>query len=317
MEFTAGAASVGVCYGMSGNNLPPPSTVVGMLRANGFTSVRLYSPDSAALGALAGSGISVVVGAPNDVLPTLASSESAAAAWVRENIQAHPTVTFRYLVVGNEVAGSETQALVPAMENVHSALAAAGLGHIKVTTSISQGTIGVHTPPSAGEFTDEAKSFMRFVVPFLERTGAPLLANLYPYFVYTFNTGSMDISFALFTASGTVVQDGKYGYQNQFDVTVDALYTAVEKLGGSNVAVVVSETGWPSGGGAAASVENARTFNQNLVNHVSKGTPRRPRRIETYVFSLFNENLKDSGVEQNWGLFYPSTDRVYPISFGA
>ncbi|XP_062208053.1 lichenase-2-like [Phragmites australis] len=317
VSILGGAASVGVCYGTSGDNLPPASTVVGMLRDNGFTIVRLYWPDPAALGALGGSGIRVVVGAPNDVVPTLASSESAAVEWVRQNIEAHPGVSFRYLVVGNEVPIGETQFLVPAMENVHAALAAAGLGHIKVTTAISQGTIAVHIPPSAGEFTEEARSFMSYVVPFLQRTRAPLLANLYPYFLYTLNLGSMDMSFALFTAQGTVVQDGEYGYQNLFDATVDALYTAVEKLGGPHVRIVVSETGWPSAGGPAASLENARTYNQNLVDHVCKGTPRRPRKVEAYVFAMFNENLKEAGVEQNWGLFYPSTDRVYPITFGA
>ncbi|TVU34720.1 hypothetical protein EJB05_16567 [Eragrostis curvula] len=313
----ARAAAVGVCYGTSGDNLPPPSTVVDMLRENGFSIVRLYWPDPAALGALAGSGIRVVVGAPNDVLPSLAASQAAAAEWVRQNIEAHPGVTFRFLVVGNEVPVGETQHLVPAMENVHAALAAAGLRHVKVTTAISQATIAVHIPPSAGEFTEEAKSFMSYVVAFLERTRAPLLANLYPYFVYTYNLWSMDMNFALFTSPETVVQDGEYGYQNLFETTVDALYTAVEKLGGANVRVVVSETGWPTAGGVAASVENAMTYNQNLVNHVRKGTPRRPRKIEAYVFALFNEDLKDAGVEQNWGLFYPSTDRVYPISFSA
>lgn len=309
--------SIGVSYGMSGDNLPPASTVVGMLRENGFTVVRLYWPDPAALAALAGTGIKVVVGAPNDVLPSLASSESAAAAWVRQNIQAHPLVTFRYVVVGNEVPAGETEHLVPAMENVHAALAAAGLGHVKVTTAISQGTIAVHLPPSAGAFTEEALSFMGYVVAFLERTRAPLLANLYPYFVYTLGLGHMDMSFALFTSPGTVVQDGEYGYQNLLEASVDALYTAVGKLGGSRVRVVVSETGWPTAGGAAASVENAMTYNQNLVRHVWKGTPRRPRRVEAYVFALFNENLKEEGVEQNWGLFYPNMERVYPITFGA
>jgi exo-beta-1,3-glucanase (GH17 family) len=304
---------------MSANNLPPASTVVGMLRDNGFNSVRLYAPDSDALAALGGTGITVLVGAPNYVLPELATSPSAAAAWVRANILAHPSVSFRYLSVGNEVAGSETQYLVPAMENVYGALAAAGLDqHIKVTTAISQATIAVHIPPSAGDFADGDKPFLLPVLQFLQRTGAPLLANLYPYFVYTYNPGAMDISFPLFTAPGTVVQDGEYGYQNMFDATVDAVHAAVDRLLGvsGSVGVVVSETGWPSAGGQEASVENARTYNQNLVSHVGKGTPRRPWKVETYLFSMFNENLKEAGVEQNWGLFYPSTDRVYPISFG-
>ncbi|GJN16769.1 hypothetical protein PR202_gb03790 [Eleusine coracana subsp. coracana] len=319
----AGAASVGVCYGTSGDNLPPASTVVDMLRENGFTVVRLYWPDPAALAALSGTGIRVVVGAPNDAVQALASSHAAAAEWVRQNIEAHPGVTFRFVVVGNEVPVPDTQFLVPAMENVHAALAAAGLHHIKVTTAISQATIAVHVPPSAGEFTEEAKSFMGYVVAFLDRTRAPLLANLYPYFVYTYNhlwNGMDMMSFALFTSPETV-QDGEYAYQNQFEATVDALYTSMEKLAGggsSTVRVVVSETGWPTAGGVAASVENAMTYNQNLVNHVRKGTPRRPnKKVETYVFALFNENLKEEGVERNWGLFYPSTDRVYPISFNA
>ncbi|KAL6853453.1 hypothetical protein ACP4OV_019482 [Aristida adscensionis] len=314
-SILAGAASIGVCYGTSGDNLPPASTVVSMLQENGFTTVRLYWPDPAALEALSGSGIRVVVGAPNDALPALASGASAAAEWVRQNIEAHPGVSFRFIVVGNEVAGDDTRHLVPAMENVHAALAALGMHHVKVTTAISQGTIAVHIPPSAGEFTEEAKPFMGYVVAFLERTRAPLLANLYPYFVYTTSLSSMDMSFALFTSPGTVVQDGEYAYQNLFDATVDALYTAVGKLGGPNVRVVVSETGWPTAGGAAATVENARTYNQNLVEHVWKGTPRRPWRVDAYVFAMFNENLKEAGVEQNWGLFYPSTDRVYPINF--
>jgi hypothetical protein len=253
------------------------------------------------------------------VLPELATSPSAAAAWVRANILAHPSVSFRYLSVGNEVAGSETQYLVPAMENVYGALAAAGLDqYIKVTTAISQATIAVHIPPSAGDFADGDKPFLLPVLQFLQRTGAPLLANLYPYFVYTYNPGAMDISFPLFTAPGTVVQDGEYGYQNMFDATVDAVHAAVDRLLGvsGSVGVVVSETGWPSAGGQEASVENARTYNQNLVRHVGRGTPRRPWKVETYLFSMFNENLKEAGVEQNWGLFYPSTDRVYPISFG-
>ena len=57
--------------------------------------MRLYAPDSAALAALGGTGISVMVGVPNNVLADLATSAPAAAAWVRTNIQAHPAVSFR------------------------------------------------------------------------------------------------------------------------------------------------------------------------------------------------------------------------------
>jgi exo-beta-1,3-glucanase (GH17 family) len=125
----------------------------------------------------------------------------------------------------------------------------------------------------------------------------------------------MDMSYALFTSPGTVVQDGAYGYQNLFDTTVDAFYVAMGRHGGSGVPLVVSESGWPSGGGAQATPANARVYNQYLINHVGRGTPRHPGGIETYLFSMFNENQKESGVEQNWGLFYPNMQHVYPISF--
>uniref|UniRef100_A0A0D9WFW0 Glucan endo-1,3-beta-D-glucosidase n=1 Tax=Leersia perrieri TaxID=77586 RepID=A0A0D9WFW0_9ORYZ len=309
------AESIGVCYGMSANNLPPASSVVSMYRSNGITSMRLYAPDQAALQSVGGTGISVVVGAPNDVLSNLAASPAAAASWVRANIQAYPSVSFRYVAVGNEVAGGATSSLVPAMENVRGALVSAGLGHIKVTTSVSQAILAVYSPPSAAEFTGESQSFMPSVLAFLSRTGAPLLANIYPYFSYTYGQGSVDVGYAMFTAQGTVVQDGAYGYQNLFDTTVDAFYVAMGRHGGGGVTVVVSETGWPSAGGAAASPANARVYNQNLINHVGRGTPRHPGAIETYVFSMFNENQKDAGVEQNWGLFYPNMQHVYPISF--
>ncbi|KAL6844975.1 hypothetical protein ACP4OV_025148 [Aristida adscensionis] len=307
--------AIGVCYGMSANNLPSASTVVGMYKSYGINAMRLYAPDQGALQAVGGTGISVAVGAPNDVVSNIASSTAAAASWVRNNIQAFPSVSFRYVCVGNELAGGAAQSLAPAMENMHAALAAAGLGHIKVTTAVSQAILAVFSPPSAAEFTGEAAGYMGPVLAFLARTGGPLMANVYPYFPYTYNPGGMDINYALFTASGTVVQDGAYGYQNLFDTTVDAFYVAMGNHGGAGVPLVVSETGWPSAGGMAASPANARIYNQNLINHVGRGTPRHPGAIETYVFSMFNENQKDSGVEQNWGLFYPSMQHVYPISF--
>jgi exo-beta-1,3-glucanase (GH17 family) len=103
-----------------------------------------------------------------------------------------------------------------------------------------------------------------------------------------------------------VVTDGSNNYQNLFDAMVDALYSAMEKVGGSNVGVVISESGWPSAGGTDTTPTNAQTYNQHLINHVGNGTPKRSTALETYIFAMFNENEKSSGVEQNWGLFYPN-----------
>ncbi|KAF8701179.1 hypothetical protein HU200_033734 [Digitaria exilis] len=95
-----------VCYGMSGSDLPPASTVVDMYKSNGIKAMRLYCADKPALEALNGTDIRVLVDVPNDVLSNLSTSKAAAAAWVRDNIEPyHPSVVFRYIAVGNEVAG--------------------------------------------------------------------------------------------------------------------------------------------------------------------------------------------------------------------
>ncbi|XP_058228102.1 glucan endo-1,3-beta-glucosidase, acidic-like [Rhododendron vialii] len=80
---------------------------------------------------------------------------------------------------------------------------------------------------------------------------------------------------------------------------LDNAYSAVEKAGGPNVEIVVSDSGWPSAGGPDASVENAATYYRNLINHVEggSGSPKRPRKaIETYLFAMFVKNQK-TGVE--------------------
>ena len=71
--------SLGVCYGMTANTLPAARTVLGLFKSNGIKSMRLYAPDQATLQAVGGTGIYVVVAAPNDVLPNLAASPAAAA----------------------------------------------------------------------------------------------------------------------------------------------------------------------------------------------------------------------------------------------
>ncbi|OEL24251.1 Lichenase-2 [Dichanthelium oligosanthes] len=300
---------------MSGSNLPPASTVIDMYKSNGIKSIRLYAPDKPALEALGGTGISVLVGAPNDLLANLSSSKAAATSWVRDNIKAYPSVKLRYIAVGNEVFGLPAlDHLLPAMENVHAAIAAAKLSNIKVTTSVSQEILGIFSLPSAAEFVGDAQGFMGPILRFLERTDAPLMANIYTYFPYAYNPSGMDIGYALLSAKDTVVKDGEYGYKNLFDTTVDAFYGAMARQGVSGVRVVVSESGWPSGGGKAATPANARIYNQNLIDHVKRGTPRHPEAIKLYLFSMFNENQKNKGVEQNWGLFYPNMKPVYKIS---
>ncbi|GJM91911.1 hypothetical protein PR202_ga08331 [Eleusine coracana subsp. coracana] len=318
----AQSISTGVCYGVIGNNLPSRSDVVALYKSRNIHAMRIYYPDHEALAALRGSGIGLVLDVGGvDAVRALAASPAAAFEWVRANVRAHyPGVLVRYVAVGNEVPAADAGIILPAMRNVHAALAAAGLaGAVKVSTAVRMDAIADSFPPSRGVFNPNVARHMVRVAMFLASTGAPLLANVYPYFAYRDNPVDISLNYATFQPGTTVRDDGNgLVYTNLFDAMVDAIHAALEKAKAPSVRVVVSESGWPSAGGFAATVDNARTYNQNLINHVRQGTPKRPGPLETYVFAMFNENQKPGDpTENNFGLFYPDKRPVYPITFPA
>ncbi|KAJ1291259.1 hypothetical protein BS78_02G303300 [Paspalum vaginatum] len=120
----------------------------------------------------------------------------------------------------------------------------------------------------------------------------------------------------------------------------DRGYFTDNKQGKGTPSVHVPETGWASGGkprrdkppgrrlfashttAAAASVANAKAYNNYLINRIlsgDTGTPYRPDAdMDIHIFSLFNENLKGFGpgdIEQHFGLFYPNQTKVYEFDF--
>ncbi|KAL6616683.1 hypothetical protein ACP70R_038953 [Stipagrostis hirtigluma subsp. patula] len=199
----------GVCYGVVGDNLPSRAEVVQLYKSSNIQALRIYYPDQEALAALRGSGIALILDAGGvDAVRELASNPSAAAAWVRANVQAfYPDVLIRYVAVGNEVAAGDAGVILPAMRNVQSALASAGLsGNVKVSTAVRMDVIADSFPPSSGVFSDAA--VMAPVVRFLASTGAPLLANVYPYFAYRDNPRDISLGYATFRPGATVRDDG-------------------------------------------------------------------------------------------------------------
>ncbi|KAF7033053.1 hypothetical protein CFC21_044178 [Triticum aestivum] len=310
------AQSIGVCNGVIGNNLPAPSDVVKLYKSKGINAMRIYEPESNVLKALSGTGIGLLMDVGNGALTSLANDPSAAPAWVKANVQPYPGVSFRYIAVGNEVMDSAGQkTILPAMKNVQAALTAAGLGSIKVSTSLRFDVVTNTFPPSNGVFAD--LDYMGPILDSLASTGAPLLANVYPYFAYKGDPQNIKLNYATFVPGTTVNDDGNgLTYTNLFDAMVDSIYAALEDADKPGMKVVVSESGWPSASGFGATAQNAQAYNQGLIKHVGNGTPKRSGPLETYLFAMFNENLKTGEpTENHFGLFNPDKSPAYSISF--
>ena len=131
------------------------------------------------------------------------------------------------------------------------------------------------------------------------------------------------LDYALFRENPGVVDAGNgLRYFSLFDAQIDAVFAAMSALKYDDIKVVVTETGWPSKGDeneVGASIPNAAAYNGNLVRRIltGGGTPLRPKAdLTVYLFALFNENNKNGSTsERNYGLFYPTEEKVYDIPF--
>jgi Glycosyl hydrolases family 17 len=94
--MNAGVESIGVCYGMVGDNLPTASDVIKLYQSNSISAMRIYAPESNTLIALKGTGISLMMSVPDDKLSSFANN-AAATQWVQDNIVAYPGVSFKYI----------------------------------------------------------------------------------------------------------------------------------------------------------------------------------------------------------------------------
>ncbi|KAE8710297.1 Glucan endo-1,3-beta-glucosidase 3 [Hibiscus syriacus] len=269
------------------SDMPSPTQVVALLESQNVRHVRLYDADRwnkkndadrAVLLVLANTGIQVTVSVPNELLLGIGQSNATAANWVARNIISHiPATNITEIAVGSEVLTALLKAapvLVSALKFIHPALVASNLDIYRI-------------------------------VPYAQRISVLRLHAIKwrdPIGLCTFPASPPD--------KEAVDANTLLHYTNVFDAIVDAAYFSISYLNVTNVPIVVTKSGWPSKGDSSepdATVENANTYNSNLIKHVinNTGTPKHPGiAVSTYIYELYNEDLiPGPASEQNWGLF--------------
>jgi exo-beta-1,3-glucanase (GH17 family) len=325
-------AFVGVNIGTDVSDMPSASNVVSILKAHQITHVRLYDANAHLLQALSNSSIDVIVGVTNEEVLKIGESPSAAAAWINKNVVAYvPSTNITAIAVGSEVLSTipnVAPVLVPAMNSLHKALVAANLNfRVKVSTPQSMDIIPKPFPPSTATFNSSWNSTLYQVLQFLKNTNSSFMLNAYPYYGYTKGDGIFPIEYALFRPLPSVKQivdpNTLFHYNSMFDAMVVATYYSIDALNFKDIPVVVTETGWPSFGGANepdATAENAETYNNNMIQRVlnDSGPPSQPNiPINTYIYELFNEDKRNGPIsEKNWGIVYTNGSAVFPLSYG-
>ncbi|KAF7830742.1 glucan endo-1,3-beta-glucosidase [Senna tora] len=324
LTLPQGIQGIGVNYGTIANNLPPPSQVAKFLiESTIINRVRLFDANPEILRAFAHTGIEVSITVSNDQIPHL-TNLTFAQQWLNTNVQPFvPDTDLIRILVGNEVLATANKLLisnlVPAMQTLHTALVGASLDRrIKVSTPNSLGILSNSSPPSTGRFRQGYDTHViKPMLSFLKATDSPFMVNPYPFFGCS--AGTLD--YALFRPNpGEVDDNTSLRYTNMLDAQLDAVYSAMKVLGFQDLEIVIAETGWPTLGEAqqvGVDPNSAAEFNRNLIRHVSSGvgTPLMPNRtFDTYIFALFDENLKPGPIcERNFGLFRPNMTPVYNI----
>jgi hypothetical protein len=310
--------TVGINYGTVADNLPSPADAVAAIKAMKIGRVKIFNPDAGILTALANSGLEVVVAVTNDQIVAVGATAAAADSWIQQNVATYyPATNIVVILVGNEIFTGTTYqstwaSLLPAIQNLQASLQTRGLsGQIKISTAVALDVLATSFPPSTGTFrADIATTVIQPLLSFLTTTSSYLFVNVYPFLTYSTNT-DISLGYAMFASTATTdVVDGSLTYTNLMDAQLDAVNAAAAGLG------------WPSAGDAdqpGATLANAAAYNRRLVSKVLSttqvGTPARPGIfIPTYIFSLFNEDLKPGpSSERNWGLLYPNLTAVYAI----
>ncbi|KAG6436622.1 hypothetical protein SASPL_101523 [Salvia splendens] len=349
LHSAAATTTVGVTYNPSLPNLPPPERVVSTLQSLCISAVRLLDPSPAVVRAFAYTNITLLLTAPNHLIPSFAANRSAAALWLHSHVLPyHPRTHITTISAGADVITTTSAAvdptvdpsavLLPAIRNLRLALFDLGIRTISVSTTFS--FIDIMTtsfPPSAAEFQEPIGSLVvRPLLEFLDETNSSFLINLYPYNIFSINS-EIPLGFVLFQENPFNFRDDVVTgvrYRNLFDMMVDAIIAAMAVSGQENVPVIVTETGWPSESEAQEG-NYAEMYLGGLLRHLRSGlgTPlRKEGAAEAYVYELFDEKSTSNNTNgttsdaamggrtlgvggKQWGIMNPNMTMKYRIHF--
>lgn len=228
-------------------------------------TIHLFNTDPATLSTFSGTPtIHLTIGVPYELLLTLVTTLD----WLQSNLLAHiPANQIRYIAVGNEVFLKNlyyTPHILLAILKLQQALQTLGLD-ISIKLSFPLSTFSPpHTihpqPPSIDPYVQPS---LLHLLCFLRDTNSPFMVNSYPYFI-----NYVCLDYVLFGATNEVVSDGSWCIVIFSTLRVDEFVSAMEREGVVGVPVVVSEKGWLTGGGKAASAENARAYDAEVVRQL-------------------------------------------------
>ena len=218
------------------------------------------------------------------------------------------------MAVGNEpflssYNGSYLNTTLPALKNIQRALTEAGMKDVKVSVPLNADVYGSpadNPVPSSGNFRSDIRDLMVDLVKFLKANDAPFVVNIYP-FLSLYQNENFPFEFAFFGGGGHVITDKGLSYDNVFDANYDTLVWSLKKSGAGDLKIIIGEVGWPTDGDKNANPVLAEKFYNGLMKKLAAndGTPMRPGKMEVYLFSLIDEDLKSIApgrFERHWGV---------------
>ncbi|XP_022968751.1 probable glucan endo-1,3-beta-glucosidase BG4 [Cucurbita maxima] len=321
MFLIVGAYDVllGAYYGLLGDNLSSPASVVQLCRKYNISRVRLEVSNIDVIEAFRGTEIDLSLGVPNDMLPNMATNKTLVEEWFNTYVEPYVNdYIINYIVVGDKAIPGLDDNILPVMKSLQDLLNAHYFGEAKLTTLVGFNALAVTNPPSSGAFNPAIVENMRGILEFLRGEGSPLMVSVYTYDQYVYG-GNRSLGYATLSEQNSLVRDGMLSYNNLFDEMVDAFYAAIDKENVGDVAIVIGETGWPTCGNYNATTPLlAAEYNRNFKSHISsgKGTPRKENiYIEGFIRSIFNENQKPEGESRCYGMFNVDSTPIYSPVF--